>query len=245
MANNKPRIIFFDIETAPIVATTWGLYNANLSHENILKDWFIICAAWKFSDETSVHAASIVKPEDDRSVVLKLRNALAKADLIVGHNSDKFDIKKLNARLIYHGFDPLPQIPTIDTLKEVKKIAKFSSNRLDYLAKILTGEGKIETQYHLWLKAMVGNKRAIADMVAYNKVDVLRLEAVYLKLRPYMKQHIHMGVLHGADRFMSCSKCGSVNLKRNGVRITAAGIKKQECQCNSCGSYMRIPFKEV
>lgn len=243
--HNKAKIVFFDIETSPIIAATWGLYNQNLSHDNILKDWFMICAAWKYSDSSKVHAVAITKPDDDLNVVKTLRDALAKADIIVGHNSDKFDIKKLNARLIYHGLDPLPHIPTIDTLKEVRKIAAFTSNRLDYLTKRLVGVGKIHVDYSLWLKALKGDKKAIKEMVDYNKVDVERLEQLYEVLRPYMKQHIHIGVLNGHDRKESCPKCGSVKIKRNGIRVTAAGMKKQECQCQKCGGYFRLPMIKI
>jgi uncharacterized protein YprB with RNaseH-like and TPR domain len=205
----------------------------------------MICAAWKYSDEKKVHAVSIKKATDDKQVVKTLRDAIAKADIVVGHNSDKFDIKKLNARLLFHGLDPLPMVPSIDTLKEVRKIASFTSNRLDYLAKHLIGEGKIKTEYNLWLKAMTGDKKAIHEMVVYNKVDVIRLEQVYMRLRPFMKSHIHIGALKGKDRHESCPKCGSSNVKHNGIRVSAAGLKKQECQCQKCGGYFRIPVVKV
>jgi uncharacterized protein YprB with RNaseH-like and TPR domain/ribosomal protein S27AE len=246
MMTKKHRIIFIDVETAPMVVTSWGLYPKALSHENIMQDWFMICAAWKYNDEKKVHAVSIGKKiGDDYDVVKNLRNAIAQADIVVGHNSDRFDIKKLNARIIFHGLEPLPMVSSIDTLKEVRKIAAFTSNRLDYLAKVLVGEGKLKTDYHLWLKAMQGNKKAIADMVTYNKVDVIRLEEVYLRLRPYMKSHIHVGALNDKDRHESCPKCGSSHFKLNGVRVTASGVKRQECQCSKCGGYFRIPMVKI
>lgn len=236
----KPRILFLDIETAPIVATTWSLYPKSLSHENILKDWYIICAAWKFSDESKVQSSEINSTKTDKNVCIDLRTAISKADIIVGHNSDKFDLKKLNSRLIYHGLKPLPLVPTVDTLKEVRKIAAFTSNRLDYLSKVLIGKGKIKTEYNLWLDVIKGDKKALKKMVVYCKVDVERLEGIYNILRPYMKAHPHIGVLSGKDRLCSCNKCGSVKLKKNGIRVTAAGLKKQEIQCMACGSYQRI-----
>lgn len=237
------KVLIFDIETSPIIANTWDLYPKYLSHDNILQDWFIICAAWKEVGKDKVHTVKIQTLGDDFEVVKTLRDALAGADVIVGHYIDKFDIKKLNTRLIYHGLDPLPKIPTVDTKKEACKIGAFTSNKLDYLSKFLTGQGKIHVEFGLWLEVMKGSKKALKRMVDYNKVDVIRNEEVYLKLRPFMKNHPHKGVLDGEDRNCSCQKCGGTKVKKNGIRITAAGLKKQEIQCNSCGAYSQVPFK--
>lgn len=235
------KIICWDVETAPIIANTWDLYPKYLSHDNIIQDWSIICGAWKEVGKETVHAVKIETIGDDYAVVSKLRDVLAGADAIVHHNGDSFDIRKLNARLIYHNLPPLPKIPTIDTKKEAKKIAAFSSNRLDYLAKFLCGEGKIHVEFGLWLDVMKGSKKALREMVEYNKVDVLRLEEVYLRLRPYMKSHPHHGVFNGEDRNHSCTHCGSTKVKKNGIRVTAAGLKRQELQCQECGAYSRVP----
>lgn len=236
------KIICWDIETAPIIANTWDLYPKYLSPDNILQDWYIISAAWKEVGKERVHSIAITELGDDLAVVTKVREVLASADVIVHHNGDRFDLKKLNTRLIVHGLPPLPKVPTVDTLKEVKKVAAFSSNKLDYLSKTLIGHGKLHAPYELWLEVMKGSKKALREMIEYNKVDVIRLEEVYLRIRPYMKSHPHMGVLQGEDRNLSCTHCGSEKVKRNGIRITAAGLKKQECQCQACGAYMRVPI---
>lgn len=236
------KIIVFDIETSPVIANTWDLYPKYLSHDNILQDWFIICAAWKEVGKDRVHTVAINKLGDDYEVVKTLRDALSSADIIVGHYIDKFDIKKLNTRLIYHKLPPLPRIPTVDTKKEASKIGAFTSNKLDYLSKFLLGVGKIHVEYGLWLDVMKGSKKALKKMVDYNKVDVIRNEDVYLRLRPFMKNHPHKGVLDGQHKLCSCKACGSTNIKRNGIRITASGIKRQEFQCKGCGAYTSVPL---
>jgi hypothetical protein len=238
----KPKIIIWDVETSPIEGTFWRLWmNGGISHKNITKDWWIICGSWKELGSPKVHAVAITQPEDDYEVVKKLRDVVASADVLIHHNGDKFDLKKLNARIIYHGLDPLPPVATVDTLKEVRKIAAFSSNRLDYIANLLLGIGKIDVEYSLWQGAIAGNKRAIKDMVEYNKQDVVVLEKVYEYLKPYFKTHPHVGAMLGHHRFDSCPKCGSQKYKKNGTKFYASGIKKQECQCTSCHSYFKIP----
>lgn len=242
---NKPNIVFVDIETSPVIATTWDLYPKALSIDSIIKDWYMISAAWKSLGEKTVHSVTAAKPHDDYQAVKTLHKALSKADVIVGHNLDKFDMKKFNSRVIYHRLPPLPQIPTVDTVKEVKRVATFTSHKLDYLSKILNNKRKIHVDYQLWLDVMNGSKKALKTMVAYNKVDVLRDEELYLILLPYMKNHPHVGVMQGKDRRISCNKCGSTNVKRNGVRITASGLKRQEIQCQDCGGYHRIPLVNI
>jgi DNA polymerase elongation subunit (family B) len=245
MKVNKPRILFCDIEISPVIATTWDLYPKALSINNILKDWYLISAAWKWAGEKTVHAVSAAKPHDDKMAVKALRDVVAKADIVVGHNLDKFDLKKLNSRIITHNLAPLPQVSTVDTLKEVKRVATFTSHKLDYLSKVLNGKRKIHVDYELWLQVLAGSKKALAKMVTYNKVDVIRTEELYNRLLPYMKNHPHVGVMLGKDRRLSCNKCGSTDIKRNGIRITAAGMKKQEIQCMHCFSYSRIPLINI
>lgn len=238
--SDKAKIIIYDIETSPIVSYTWNLFPKYLSHDNIIQDWYIICGAWKELGSKKVEAVAIKKPGDDYEVVKKLRDVLSEADIIVHHNGDSFDIKKINARLIYHGLKPLPKIHTVDTKKEAKKIAAFSSNRLDYLSKTLIGEGKIHVEFDLWVDVVKGDKKALKKMVEYNKVDVIRTEQIYDVLKPYMKNHPHTGVMGGNERNASCRCCGSTNVKKNGIRTTAAGVRKQEIQCKNCHSYSLV-----
>lgn len=235
----KPKIVLWDIETSGIVATTWNLYPESIPHDNLLQDWFIICGAWKVLGEKDIHAVSVLDNKgrfkkdhtDDYHVIATLRKALEDVDILIHHNGDKFDIKMFNTRLITHGLPPLPNLVTIDTLKEVRKVAKFTSNRLDFLGKVLAGYGKIETPKGTWLKSMNGDAKAIETMVEYNKGDVQVLEDVYLRLAPYMKKHPQIG------EKKACPVCGSNHTKKKGTRIRATGTKVQENQCQECGAY--------
>jgi hypothetical protein len=247
-----PKILLLDIETLPLITATFSLYPDSIHQDNVLQDWSIICAAWKYLDKPTTYSSSILDDptefekdvNNDIVVVSKLREVLQDADVIIGHNLKKFDYKKFNARLIQHGMEPLPSgILVIDTLTEIKKIASFTSHRLDYLGKILLGEGKIETERGLWLRVLKGDKSAVRDMVVYCKGDVTLLEDLYLKIRPYLKNTPHLGVLYGEDRQHSCPKCGSGDMTTNKIRFTAAGVKKIQKQCNNCFAYSTFNFK--
>lgn len=232
----KIKIILFDIETSLIIATTFTLYPERIPHDGILQDWFILSGAWKELGSKTVQSVSVAdfkrtKLDDDYDVVKAIRNGLLDADIVVGHNLDKFDIRKLNTRLIFHGLPPLPKIQTIDTLKVAKKIGQFTSNRLDYLSKYLVGRGKEKTTPDLWMKCMNGDKKSLAEMTHYNKIDVIRLEEVYKKFKPYIPNHPRV-----SDVNCSCPNCGGTNVKKHKPRLRSTGLWYQQYQC-SCGHY--------
>lgn len=229
---SEPKILLFDIETAPMVVTSWDLWRPRLSHENIQQESSLISAAWKWLDEKRVDEVHVNprRPNDDRQVVSRLHSVLEGAHILVGHNVDRFDLRKLNARAIKHGLPPLPRIQTIDTLKVARSVFAFNSNRLDYLGKFLCGTGKIPTTYGLWLKVMEGNRGALSAMVKYNKADVLLLEKVYKKLRPHIKNHPNLGVISGA---WCCPNCGSGDIWSCGYNFSRI-TKRKRYQCKQC-----------
>jgi DNA polymerase elongation subunit (family B) len=244
MKNNRahPRILVWDIETSPMIVTTWGLYEPHLSHDNILQESILISAAWKWFGEKQVYADSISprRPKDDRGLITRLRKVLLEADVLVAHNGDRFDLRKFNGRAIFHGLKPLPKIATIDTLKIARRIFHFNSNRLDYLGKFLCGTGKIPTTYDLWLKVMDGDEEALAKMVRYNKADVLVLEKVYERLRPFIKNHPNSALYSGVT---CCPTCGSNEFQRRGY-LYQETTKRQRYQCSSpeCGAWFSGKF---
>jgi hypothetical protein len=229
------KILIYDIETRPMVVTSWGLFKPYLTHENILQESGLISAAFKWLGEKQVQATQVdpKKPADDSKCVKDLHGALSAADVIVAHNGDKFDLRKFNARAIVHGLDPLPPIPTIDTMKVARKYFSFNSNRLDYLGHFLGVGRKLHTDYGLWLEVMNGDKASLDKMVRYNKQDVLLLEKVYLKLRPYIRNHPNAN-LHTSGG--CCPNCGGNRTQKRGF-LYARTTQRQRFQCMDCKAW--------
>lgn len=240
-----------DIETAPMLTATFTLYPENIGHQNIIQDWFVLCWSWKELGSKVTKAQSVLdfkrkSLDDDYGLMKAIREELDDVDVIVGQNARKFDMRKINARLIFHKLKPLPYIEVVDTLLEIRKIAQMSSNRLDYLGKHLVGHGKLKTSDGLWLRCLKGDKKAFAEMVKYCKLDVIRLEEVYMVLRPYMKAHSPVGIMMGHGR-CSCNKCGSTKFTTGGnkTRYTASGNLRIQRQCASCFSYQTYPLEKA
>lgn len=237
-----PKILLWDIETSPLVVATFGLFDQTIPIDNIIHDWFIICAAWQWHGDNKIHSVSIIDNKarfekdfrDDRYIVEILHGIVQEADIIVAQNGDAFDMKKLAARSIYHGLPPLRKIPSVDTLKEARRTFKFTSNKLDYMGRHLGLGEKMDNPRGLWLKAMSGNVSAIKKMVKYCKKDVKLLCGLYDRLRPHMKNHPNMNVIQSTGH--CCPNCGSPDVTRSGFKISKKG-KRQAWRCTPCGAY--------
>ena len=211
------------------------------NHANILEDFHIICASWQDLEWKKPKSVYVKSPGKDKEVVKKLLDVISKADVVVAHNGLKFDMRKINARAIFHGLTPLTNIKIVDTLKEARKVASFTSNRLDYLGKFLHVGQKIKTHPTLWLDVLRGSKKAVKEMVTYNRADVLLLKEVYLKLRPYI-------VNNPSKQFLQkpkCQKCKMNSLQKRGKRHLASGRHIQIYTCLSCGSCSQKDIKGV
>lgn len=165
----------------------------------------------------------------------KLYKVLDEADVVIAHNGDSFDIKKINARFIIHKFSPPSPYRTIDTKREAKKIAAFDSNSLNNLGIDLSEGEKIKHRgFDMWEGCMAGKQSDWNDMKRYNKQDVDLLEKVYLRLRPWMKTH--PDITDYSKDAISCPKCNSNKLQKRGIYLVKRG-KLTRFQCMGCGGW--------
>lgn len=234
----KPKILIWDIETFPNIVMSWSLWvDGMLPPDNIVQERSMICGAWKWHGEKTVHSVAInpSNPTDDYEVVAVLHEVVSSADAIVHHNGDKFDMRWLRARSVFHGLPPIPPVIQIDTKKIAKAAFYFNSNKLDYLATFLGIGRKIKTEFGLWKECLKGNEKALAKMVKYCKHDIALLEQVYEALTPYIPSRLNRVLF--ADREV-CQHCGSKNIQQRGYYYTRAN-KFRRHQCTSCGTWGR------
>ncbi len=234
----EPKVLIFDIETAPNLGFAWAKWEQNII-ENV-KDWYLLSFAYKWLGEKEVHAYALPyfkdfykkNPEDDERLVEKLWELMDEADIVIAHNGNAFDIKKANARFLVHGLPPPKPFKTIDTKLVAKQSFKFDSNALDELGRYLgIGRKLPHTGFHLWKGCMTGDKKSWDLMVKYNKQDIVLLEEVYLKLRPWMKSFPIARVDNGI-----CRHCESSYLQKRGFSYTKM-YKIQRLQCYGCGAW--------
>ncbi len=206
---------------------TWGLYEQNVIKR--LKTFTILSVAYKWLGKApQVWACDTLT---EKQLLLNLHSLMCKASVIIAHNGDSFDIKKINTRFIIHKIGPPSPYRTIDTKKVAKRVAAFDSNSLNNLGIDMNEGEKIKHRgFDMWEGCMAGNRRDWADMKRYNKGDVVQLEKVYLRLLPWISNH--PGYVKG------CSNCGSERLNKRGDEITRGGRYKR-LQCQGCGAWSR------
>jgi hypothetical protein len=231
------KIILFDIETAPIQAHVWQLYDTNVVR--MIRDWELMSFSWKELGEKKTHVLSRRTVKSEADLVKKLHEVLSGADILVAHNGNKFDIKKANAKFIQFKLRPPRPSYSVDTRAVAKRHFKFSSNKLDDLGQLLAVGRKVRTGgFDLWEDCLAGKESAWKKMEKYNQQDVRLLERVYLKLRPWISNHPSLSLLTKTPK--SCPKCGSTRpMHSNGFRRTVAGAY-QRLQCQDCGGWAKI-----
>jgi hypothetical protein len=243
---DKPKILLLDLETAPILGYVWQLFDQNVALNQIHSDWYILSwsAKWLGSPENEVmymdqrNAKNI---EDDSEILKGLWKLVDEASIIITQNGKKFDEKKMNARFILNGFKPTSSFRHIDTLQLAKVRFGFTSNKLEYMtSKLCTKYKKLDhdefSGFKLWSECLKGNKKAFESMKEYNMYDVLSLEELYLKLRPWDTKHPNLNV-YNEDQETFCT-CGSLEFDKNGFAYTNTG-KFQRYTCKKCGAEVK------
>lgn len=227
------KILLYDIETTPNLAWVWGKYEQNVIAYK--SQWEMLCFAYKWLDETAVHV-STVRKLGEKGVVSLLRELFDEADIVIAHNGDNFDQRMANAKFIEFGLDPPSPYKSVDTKKVAKRYFRFNSNKLDDLGELLHLGRKTDTGgFDLWLGCMRGDSKSWQLMKDYNKQDVLLLEKVYLKLRPWVDNHPAMNVIDGRPE--ACPKCGGTRLQSRGTRKTTKVNTYRRYQCMGCGGW--------
>jgi hypothetical protein len=236
---NDARILVIDIETKPTTAYVWGLFDVNISIDQIISPSAPICFSAKFMGEPTTYFFSDWE-HGHSNMIAAAHELISQADAVVTYNGDKFDLPKLRGEFLLEGLPPPPPVTSIDVYKAVRKLG-FQSNRLAFIGPFLKVGEKVKNEgFSLWTKVMDGDTAAQSRMQKYCIGDTTLTEKVYALLRPYIVNHPHLGEA-GAH---TCGACGGSHLHKRGTRRTKA-FAIQRLQCQDCGSWSDGPRKKV
>ena len=104
------KVLFYDIETAPNLAYVWGKYQQDAIE--IPRSWYMMAFGYKWEGQKSKVLALpdfelyATDPDNDRDLVEALWKLFDEADVVIAHNGDKFDMRKANARFVFHYMNP-------------------------------------------------------------------------------------------------------------------------------------------
>lgn len=245
--NKKPKILYYDIETAPMLAWIWRPgFKISVSHTQLYDGMptGIICVCYKWAGEKKIHNIDWgLKEQDSEKVVKEFDKIYQQADIAIGHNGDNFDAKHFNTQRMVNRLPPVSWIQSEDTLKQVRRHFNLPSNKLDYLAELLLGEGKAPMGFQDWIDIVEHKKRKALDkMVKYCKRDVLLLQGVEEIIAPYVDHKVHRGLLVGKDRD-ACPNCAGEVSHKWGIYTTKSG-RFQRYKCTECG-HVRKDTRQV
>ena len=240
-----PKILIFDIETAPIKAYTWGLWNQNIGLNQIKHDWHFLAwaAKWYGDPSSKVMYADNSKAKnvrDDRKLVKALWVLLDRADIVITQNGEKFDIRKFNARAVVHGLPPVSPFRSTDTLKESRRAFSFTSHKLAYMTEKVNKKYKKLPHneypgFELWVEVLKGNQRAWRVMKTYCIDDVLSTEELYDNIQGWIRTQNMANYFDDAK--IRC-RCGSTDIIKAGPVYTDVG-KFQGYRCKRRGCNKR------
>ena len=175
----KERKGFLDIETSNLKAN------------------FGIMLCWCIGDdegniyEDYVTKEDVLSGNEDKRIVQSCIDAMREFDRIIGHFSTYFDIPYLRTRALIHKI-PFPEhgeLMHTDVWKMAKSKLCLHSNRQDVISESMRGKTvKTRIDNKAWRKSMLGDEKAIAEVLDHCERDVEDLVNNYNMLLPYYNE---------------------------------------------------------
>lgn len=255
----KARIVTFDIENFANLLYSWQTKNFRSGWNAIDVEipWHILCFAYKwYGKKTEVvslpqfkgYKPMIVRRKngvffrfpDDRLLMEAMWKILDEADIVVGWNSVRFDVKKVQARMISLGMKPPSPFKQVDVMAQKKRITMSNSNKLDDTGEEWgTGRKLPNVGWALWMGCAEGDEASWRRMQKYNIQDTILTEKNYKVLRPWMPNHPNVN--HYSRDIKACSACGKHNtlIKRGWHPAGQRRRQRYHCAPNrgGCGKY--------
>jgi hypothetical protein len=234
----KPKILVIDIEWRPTKAYVWQPWQENIHADKIIEHGGLLCFGYKWVGGKAEVLSDWEHGHEQ--MVHRAHELLSEADAVVTYNGDKYDIPKLRGEFLLVGLKDIPPVTSIDLIKTVRKLGYFQ-NGLGFIGPFLGLGRKLDHEgMRLWVKVNEGNEQAQKKMSRYCKQDVNITEKLYLKVRPFIKEHPNMGFQPAG----SCGACGSERVQKRGPRRTKH-FHVQRLQCQDCGSWFSGARKKV
>ncbi len=270
--NKKPKILFYDIETTPILTWNWRLGDQTVRHgqlvdftdlvkyvlsktnidrrskkelATIADSEFdkrfnytdIICITYCWNDGKKAKSLDWgYKEQDSSHMITEFDKLVKKADVTIGKNSDRFDVKHINTLRMLHNIYPLPDwaMYTDDLEKQMRKHFNLPSNSLDYFSNLMDIGGKVKMEFQDWIDICLQLKKKSFDkMIRYGKKDVEDTRHLWNRVSGYITPKYNVAKHYGGLR---CTYCGSDKIHKNGTRRKGQ-TTYQRFECNDHGGY--------
>lgn len=243
------RVAVLDIERLPgtFAAEFWDLndYKGRRIHADAVTEWpRTICAAWRWRGEKKMNFSAVWEWSDPAAgptgLAQDLHRVYDEADVVVGHNIDGFDTKKIASDWLQAGFSPPSPWKSIDTLKVARQRFGYESNTLNALCERLGISAKTDRyDARVARAACEGNVAAQRRIKRYNQGDIVATEALYERLMGWQKNPPNASLWIN-DEEVHCIACGGTDLQLRGEQVALSQTyDRVQCQNPNCGKWQR------
>jgi uncharacterized protein YprB with RNaseH-like and TPR domain len=167
---------FLDIETTALEANrgfmlSWCLRVNGKTHHDVIRP-------------SEIRAGGVL----DRRIHRSLMKALRKVDVIVTYNGWRFDLTFLRTRALMLGeeFHPFGSLLHVDVYPKVKYKLRLHRSSQRAACEALGIPIQTEVKLAVWMRANLGDPKAIAAVLEHNQEDVWALEQLFNALKPYI-----------------------------------------------------------
>lgn len=241
MAKTDVKMVACDIETAPANVWTFGLFNQFIGIDQIEDDPYILAVSIQWYGKKTVEWYDI---RDEQAMFDALFNMLDEADIVVGWNSNRFDVPWIEGELALRGYDRPSPFHKLDLMMHFRKHSRLISKKLAYVSQRFLGDTKVPHAgfRDLWWplispKATEKEREAAwARMKKYGKKDTALLFPIFEEVKGWIK--LPTPLYHSTDEAV-CQMCESTNIQRRGFWVSSAGMRYQKFYCIDCRSWWK------
>lgn len=242
--SDKPRVLYFDIETAPLQSWIWQPGQQYVGHKQLVDGYDhprIICLAYCWNDNKPAKSIDWdYERQSSSKIVEEFDEIVSTADHIIGKNSDRFDVKVINAVRMLHGLPgkPIWAMSSDDLEKQMRKYFRLPSQSLDYISKHMGLGGKVKMELNDWIDICEKNENGISSfkkMIKYCKKDVEDTRQLWDMLSEHFNPKFNNASFYN-KKVCKHADCGSDDILPNGSYMSQ-NTKYLQYKCNTCQRY--------
>ena len=245
----KPKVLYYDIETSLAKSYHFNYWKTSIGVKQMIEPSHMLSHAWCWGEDGEVFSSILTPKEalakDDERIVLEAWSLFDQADIIVAHNGKRFDVNKCNGYFLKYGLPKPSPFKVIDTLEIAKKNFNLPFKSLEYLAKFLDVELKLDAGgIETWIGCERGDQEALNTMVEYNRGDIITLREIHKRLKGWDNNGVNIA-LYNDDHDAVCTHCGSDDVSVLSDKFAYTPNRKyQVYRCNSCQAVLRSNTKQ-
>lgn len=239
-----PRTLYIDIETSYAVGTFWGGRMWKVDILDVVQESMPIMVGYMWQGDKKARSFCLkdfkgYKPGlfniNDKELIEKAWPLLNEADLVIGQNSQSFDVRILMARFWHYGMPPPAGFAQEDTKRNAKKVFYLSSYKLSNMTKFRGIRQKIDPGGKRAWDDVLLHGRGWEEMSKYCRNDVEITKELHESMSGYIKPKLTANLITRRTDHCPNPTCMSKKIIKYGKRPLKTGWK-QRWVCQMCST---------